>query len=44
MREHQFDAEDAKLRPKGSWSEEPVTEHQGRAAAEGGHDPSWRSR
>jgi hypothetical protein len=38
MREHQFDAEDAKLRPKGSWSEEPVTEHQGRAAAEGRHD------
>jgi hypothetical protein len=38
MREHQFDAEEARLRPKGSWIEEPVTEHQGRAAAEGRHD------
>jgi hypothetical protein len=38
MREHQFDAEEAKLRPKGSWSEVSVTEHQGRAAAEGRPD------
>jgi len=38
MREHQFDAEEAKLRPKGSWIDEPVTEHQGRAAAEGRND------
>lgn len=38
MREHQFDAEEAALRPRASRWEEPVTEHQGRAAAEGRPD------
>ena len=38
MREHQFDVEEAGLRPKASRIEEPVTNHVGRAAAEGRHD------
>jgi hypothetical protein len=38
MREHQFDAEEASLRPKASRLDEPVSEHQGRAAAEGRAD------
>jgi Domain of unknown function (DUF4157) len=38
MREHQFDAEEAGLRPKASRLDEPVSEQQGRAAAEGRPD------
>ena len=38
MREHQFDAEEAGLRPKASRIEEPVTDHVGRAAVEGRPD------
>jgi len=38
MREHQFDAEEAALRPKASRLDDPVSEHQGRAAAEGRSD------
>jgi len=38
MREHQFDTEEAGLRPKASRIEEPVTDHVGRAAAEGRSD------
>ena len=38
MREHQFDAEEAGLRPKASRIEEPVTDQVGRAAAEGRPD------
>jgi hypothetical protein len=38
MREHQFDAEEAGLRPKASRVEEPVTDHVGRAAVEGRPD------
>ncbi len=38
MREHQFDAEEAGLRPKSSRMDEPVTDQQGRAAAEGRPD------
>jgi hypothetical protein len=38
MREHQFDAEEAALRPKAARLDEPVSEHQGRAAAEGRAD------
>ena len=38
MREHQFNAEEASLRPKASRLDEPVSEQQGRAAAEGRAD------
>lgn len=38
MREHRFDAEEAALRPKAGRVEEPVTDHVGRAAAEGRSD------
>jgi hypothetical protein len=38
MREHQFDAEEAALRPKASRWDEAIGEHQGRAAAEGRPD------
>jgi hypothetical protein len=38
MREHQFDAEEAGLRPKAARLDEPVSEQQGRAAAEGRAD------
>jgi hypothetical protein len=38
MREHQFNAEEAALRPKASRSEEAISEPQGRAAAEGRSD------
>ena len=38
MREHQFDAEEAGLRPKASRIEEPVSDHAGRAAVEGRAD------
>jgi hypothetical protein len=38
MREHQFDAQEAGLRPKASRIEEPVTDHVGRAAVEGRAD------
>jgi len=38
MREHQFDVEEAGLRPKASRIEEPVTDHVGKAAAEGRPD------
>jgi hypothetical protein len=38
MREHQFDAEEAGLRPRASRMDDSVTEHQGRAAAEGRPD------
>jgi hypothetical protein len=38
MREHGFDAEEVALRPKAARIEEPVTDHAGRAAAEGRSD------
>ncbi|RYP83283.1 DUF4157 domain-containing protein [Nocardioides guangzhouensis] len=38
MREHQFDAEEAALRPKAGRIEDPVVDHQGRAAAAGRSD------
>jgi len=38
MREHQFDAEEAALRPKASRIEDPVTDQVGRAAAAGRSD------
>jgi Domain of unknown function (DUF4157) len=38
MREHQFDAGEAGLRPKASRLDEPINEQQGRAAAEGRSD------
>ena len=38
MREHSFDAEEAALRPKAARIEEPVTDHMGRAAAQGRTD------
>jgi Domain of unknown function (DUF4157) len=38
MREHQFDAEEAGLRPKASRLDAPLSEQQGRAAAEGRSD------
>ena len=38
MREHQFDAEEAGLRPRASRVEEPVTDQMGRAAVEGRTD------
>ena len=38
MREHQFDVEEAGLRPKAARIEEPVTDHVGRAAVEGRPD------
>jgi hypothetical protein len=38
MREHQFDAEEAALRPKAFRSDEAISEPQGRAAAEGRAD------
>jgi Domain of unknown function (DUF4157) len=38
MRQHGFDTEEAALRPKAARIEEPVTDHLGRAAAEGRSD------
>jgi hypothetical protein len=38
MREHQFDAEEAGLRPRASRVGEPVTDHMGRAAVDGRPD------